>query len=139
MLRLFSDIVMRSCSYAPCIGHSYIKISNNTPLTLAKTVQLITSTITNICMVIMTVLWLASGRQHYRFSAHASHEPIPVEAHTLLTYNLKENPKYTTIGYQRSNKPSRLCVCGYFIMAMPKRKIDWIALPLSYTITYNSS
>ncbi|UNF40783.1 coproporphyrinogen III oxidase [Bartonella krasnovii] len=37
MLRLFSDIVMRSCSYAPCIGHSYIKISNNTPLTLAKT------------------------------------------------------------------------------------------------------
>lgn len=37
MLRLFSDIVMRSCGYAPCNGHSYIKISNNTPLTLAQT------------------------------------------------------------------------------------------------------
>ncbi|WP_375683887.1 coproporphyrinogen-III oxidase family protein [Bartonella sp. AP285QHHD] len=37
MLRLFSDIVMRSCGYAPCNGHSYIKIANNTPLTLAKT------------------------------------------------------------------------------------------------------
>lgn len=37
MLRLFSDIVMHSCDYTPCNRHSYIKISNNTPLTLAKT------------------------------------------------------------------------------------------------------
>ncbi len=37
MLRLFSDIVMRSCGYAPWNGHSSIKIAHNTSLMLAKT------------------------------------------------------------------------------------------------------
>ncbi|WP_375664112.1 MULTISPECIES: hypothetical protein [unclassified Bartonella] len=141
MLRLFSDIVMRSCCYAPCNGHSYIKIANNTPLTLAKT---------SSANYFRYHKYLYGYHDDYVVGFGASALSIlgslvtranPSRSGYITDIQLKDKSKvyYNWVSAEQQASKA-LCMRLPYNRPMPKKKeLTRPHFPLSYTITYNSS